>query len=219
MKKRLRDNGLSIVLLAIFVLLLFGQAWTGRFEFNREQREHGKAPVSFGEYLGTAHFFEATFENWESEFLQMAVYVIFTVFLFQRGSAESKDPDETEEVDEDPWKHRHEKMVPGPVRRGGWRLKLYSHSLSLALFVLFLVSWIGHGLAGFTELNQDNAEHGEAPLSFGQFLISSRLWFESLQNWQSEFLAVASLVILSIWLREKGSPESKPVASPHRRTA
>ena len=218
MKKRLRDNGLSIVVLGLFVLLLFGQAWTGCSEYNREQIKHGENPISFGQYLGNPHFLEAMFENWESEFLQMAAYVVLTVFLFQKGSAESKDPDQKAAVDEDPRRHRDESGVPAPVRHGGWRLRLYEHSLSLALFGLFLVAWVGHGMAGFAAYNEDLTEHGRMAVSFGQYLLGARFWFESLQNWQSEFLAVAAIVILSIWLREKGSPESKPVASPHQKT-
>ncbi len=199
-------------------MLWLGQATTGHLEHNREAHLHGQIVLPFGSYLLTSHFLEATFENWESEFLQMAAYVVFTVFLYQRGSAESKDPDKKEAVDEVPRKHRFSGRAPLMVRLGGWRLKLYEHSLSLALFTLFLLSWLGHARAGFAEFNGELAEHGQPSISFGQYLGASRFWFESFQNWQSEFLAVATIVILSIWLREKGSPESKPVASPHSHT-
>jgi membrane protein implicated in regulation of membrane protease activity len=173
---------------------------------------HDRPSVSFGAYLLSDHFLEATFENWESEFLQMAAYVVLTAVLYQRGSAESKDPDKEDK--EPPATAKS----PRVVRRGGWRLKLYEHSLSLTLFALFLLSWLGHALAGRAHYNNDLAEHGVAPISLGRFISSSRFWFESLQNWQSEFLAVAAIVILSIWLREKGSPESKSVASAHSDT-
>jgi hypothetical protein len=218
MNKLLRNNGLSLVLLSLFVLLLAGQALSGYLENNDDRKEHNQPPIPFPEYLSSPHFLEATFENWESEFLQMAAYVIFTVFLFQKGSAESKDPNEEEPVDDDPRRHANEPGVPGPVRRGGWKLKLYEHSLSLAFFALFLVSWLGHAMAGVANHNEELKDHGEPAMSLLEYVGSSRFWFESFQNWQSEFLAVAAIVILSIWLRERGSPESKPVACRHDQT-
>jgi hypothetical protein len=158
------------------------------------------------------------FENWESEFLQMAIYVIFTAFLFQRGSAESKDPDTVSELDEDPGQHQHDPQAPGPVQKGGLALTLYAHSLSMALLVLFGLSFLGHAVTGTHHYNEEQRAHGQAPVSLLQYVSTSRFWFESLQNWQSEFLAVGTLAVLSIWLREKGSPESKPVHSPHAET-
>jgi hypothetical protein len=158
------------------------------------------------------------FENWESEFLQMAAYVVLTVFLFQRGSAESKDPDTPAEVDEDPRHHQHNPNAPGPVRRGGMAVKLYAHSLSIALGLLFLLSFLGHAAGGTKHYNDEQREHGQPPVTILQYMGTSRFWFESFQNWQSEFLAVGALAVLSIWLREKGSPESKPVHSAHSDT-
>jgi hypothetical protein len=148
-------------------------------------------------------------ENWESEFLQMAVYVYFTIVLFQRGSAESKDPDKKEEVDRDPRKSR--KDVPWPVRRGGWLLWLYGHSLGFAFILLFLISFVLHAVGSFGAFNQEQLLHGETTIDWQEFLGGSHFWFESFQNRQSEFLAIGSMVVLSIWLRQKGSPESKPV--------
>ncbi len=206
------------MVLGLFGLLLCGQAVAGYREHRREHLRQGQLSDSFPEYLTSAHFFEAVFENWESEFLQMSAYVFLTVFLYQKGSAESKDPDRKEEVDEDPAAHAQDAAAPGPVRRGGWRLGLYRHSLGLALFGLFLLSWVGHVWSGAAEYNADLAEHGQPTVSILQYMGSARFWFESLQNWQSEFLAVGSIVVLSIWLREFGSPESKPVAAPHSRT-
>lgn len=210
--KFLRDNGLSISLLSLFLACWAAQAAVGLRERNKEAQEHGQPVISFGEYLRDQHFLEATFENWESEFLQMAAYVLLTAYLFQRGSAESKDPDK------EPPEEKITSESPGPVQGGGWRRKIYEHSLSLSLAGLFVICWTGHALSGMAEYNSDRSEHGEAPVSLRTFLLSSRFWFESFQNWQSEFLAVAAIVILSIWLREKNSPESKSIFSAHKAT-
>src|SRR5918999_2483140 len=137
MRRLLRENGLTIVLLSLFLVFWIGQSVMGHREYNSEQREHGQPEVAFGPYLRTAHFWEATAENWESEFLQMFGYVILTVFLFQKGSSESKKLDEKEPVDRDPRKSRDKSKAPGPVRRGGWVLKLYENSLSLVFLLFF----------------------------------------------------------------------------------
>ncbi|HEX8386015.1 MAG TPA: DUF6766 family protein [Rubricoccaceae bacterium] len=218
MPRLIRDNGLSIVLAALFVVLLAGQSVAGMHQYNEEQREHGGAVVSYGGYLATAHFGEAVFENWESEFLQMGAYILLTAFLFQRGSAESKDPDAPEDKDAALAAHRDDPDVPGPVRQGGIALALYRYSLLLAFFVLFVGSFIGHAVAGLGEYNADQVSHGEPTTTLAGYLGGSRFWFESLQNWQSEFLAVLAIVLLSVWLRADGSPESKPVWKPHRAT-
>lgn len=156
-------------------------------------------------------------ENWESEFLQMGFYVILTAFLFQRGSSESKDPDEKEAVDADPFQSRR-LDAPWPVRRKGWILKIYQCSLSLAFLGLFLASFGGHALSGHREQNAERLAHGLPEISLAEYAAGPTFWFESLQNWQSEFLAVLSMVGLSIFLRQRGSPESKPVDSPHHET-
>jgi len=214
----LRNNGLSLVTFGLFVVFLVGQLISGYCEHNQDQKEHGQPSVKLGAYLVSGHFLESVFENWESEFLQMAAYVVFTAFLFQKGSAESKDPSKSEEVDEDPRRHRRDPEAPAAVRKGGLRLKLYEHSLSLALLGLFVLSFAGHIFAGSEHYNEDRLEHGQPPLSLMAYAATARFWFESFQNWQSEFLSVSAIVVLSIWLREKGSPESKAVASPHRAT-
>lgn len=215
MKKVLRDNALSLVLLIGFLVLLAGQSFTGHLEYNDERDERGLPRLSYGQYLGSTHFWEATTENWESEFFQMGVYVLLTVFLIQRGSSESRTPDEKNPQDEDPRKHRNKKDAPWPVRRGGWVLRLYECSLSLAFLALFLISALLHGLSGVGLYNEEQTAAGKPTLGFLEYLGTSRFWFESLQNWQSEFLAVLSIVVLSIFLRQRGSPESKPVATPH----
>jgi hypothetical protein len=211
----LRQNGLSLVLVALFSLCLMGQALTGHREYNHDREDHGEPSVGFGEYLRSAHFAEATFENWESEFFQMGFYVLLTVFLVQKGSAESRSLDGVEDVDEDPRRHRNDPNAPGPVRRGGLALKLYEHSLSLAFLALFTLSFALHAASSLELHNDALRNHGQPPVGVGAYLRSSQLWFESFQNWQSEFLAVVSIVVLSIFLRERGSPESKPVATPH----
>ena len=219
MRRFFRNNGLTVVMLALFLFALAGQIATGRHEYNDDQTEHGQPAVGLGEYLTTGHFVEATFENWESEFLQMACYVLLTVFLFQKGSSESKDPDkDAEEVDRDPRLARDKADAPGPVRRGGLALKLYENSLFLAFALLFLLTFALHAAGGHIEYSEEQQAHGRPEVSLFGYLASSRFWFESFQNWQSEFLSVAAIVLLSIWLRQRGSPESKPVDAPHSET-
>jgi hypothetical protein len=218
MRRFLRDNSLSITLCGLFLVFLLLQSITGWRTSNQDNQEHRQPTQSYPRYLTSAHFVEATAENWESEFLQMASYVVLTALLVQRGSPESKDPDAKEEVDEDPREARGREDVPGPVRRGGLALAVYQHSLSLALVGLFLVSFLLHALGGRDEYNQQQMEHGQAPISLVGFMTSAQFWFQSFQNWQSEFLAVSVLAVLGIFLRQRGSPESKPVAAPHAKT-
>ena len=218
MRKQLRDNSLSLAMFGLFVLFLIGHSIAGYYDHNDDQHIHQQSLLSYKAYLTSGHFWATVWENWESEFLQMAAYVIFTVFLFQRGSAESKDPDAVDEVDEDPRHHQHCPHAPGPVRRGGLALTLYAHSLSIALFVLFVLSFLGHAASGTHQYNHEQRAHGQAPVSMRQYVGTSRFWFESFQNWQSEFLAMGTLAVLSIWLRERGSPESKPVHRSHAET-
>jgi hypothetical protein len=219
MRRVFRENGLSLVLVTLFLLSLVGQSIAGERDYNSDQREHGGTEVTFGGYLGTPHYWEALAENWESEFLQIFGYVLLTAWLYQKGSAESKKLDEPELVDRDPRTVHPNARTPWPVRRGGPVLKLYEHSLSLAFLLLFLVSISLHAAAGAGAYNAEQAAHGEPnAVSALQYAATSRFWFESLQNWQSEFLSLAAVVLLSIFLRERGSPESKPVDSPHSET-
>ena len=213
----LRNNGLSIVLTLLFVVTLAGQNLAGLRTANADRRDHGKPAMSFGEYLHSPEMLEATAENWESEFLQMGVYVMITIFLFQKGSVESKDPEGENEVDRLPDPGR--KDAPWPVRRGGLVLSLYKRSLSIAFVLLFAASIIAHAAGGAGVYNAEQAEHGDAGrVTTFSYMKTSRFWFESLQNWQSEFLAMLSIVVLSIWLRQHGSPESKPVDAAHSET-
>jgi hypothetical protein len=219
MRRILRENGLSIVLFLLFFFSVAGQGITGFHEYNEDQQDHKQPTVGFAEYLTSGHFVEAIFENWESEFLQMGMYVLLTAYLYQKGSPESKKLDEKEAVDRDPQKsHRKKTTVPWPVRRGGLVLKLYENSLCIALFSLFIISFALHAAGGAKEYSQDQLAHGGQAVSMMQYLGTSRFWFESFQNWQSEFLSVGVLIIFSIYLRQKGSPESKPVDAPHYKT-
>ena len=214
-----RNNNLSIVLLGLFLVCLVGQACAGWKVYNSEQRQHQQAEVSLGQFVATGEFGETVFENWESEFLQMAFYVILTVFLYQRGSAESKKHDGSDAVEEDPSAHRKDPGAPSPVKAGGWRLSLYKNSLSLTLLVLFVFSFVAHGVTGARKHNEELLAHGSRELvSAVGYMQTPEFWYESLQNWQSEFLAVLAIVVLSIWLRQWGSPESKPVHAPHSET-
>jgi hypothetical protein len=218
MRRFLRENSLSIVMFGLFFVFLLLQSLTGWRTANQENQEHHQPAESYVGYLGSGAFAEATFENWESEFLQMAGFVLATVFLRQKGSPESKNLEGEEPVDEDPNQARRRQGVPWPVRRGGLALVVYQNSLSLALGALFLMSFLFHALGGHAEFNQQQVEHGEAPASLISFVTSSQFWFQSFQNWQSEFLAVFALTVLGIFLRQRGSPESKPVAAPHAET-
>jgi hypothetical protein len=218
MRRFLRENGLSIAMFGLFFIFLLLQSLTGWRSANQENQEHHQPTESYVSYVGSGSFVEATFENWESEFLQMAGFVLLTVFLRQKGSPESKSLDGEEPVDEDPNQARNRQGVPGPVRRGGLALVVYQNSLSLALVALFLMSFLLHALGGHADYNQQQLEHGEAPTSLLGFMTSSQFWFQSFQNWQSEFLAVFALTVLGIFLRQRGSPESKPVAAPHAET-
>jgi len=212
-------HGLSIVLIAFFLLCMGGQIWSGWYAYNEDQRAHGQPAVTLPAYLGTGHFGEATFENWESEFLQMAFYILLTVYLYQIGSSESKRPDTLELVDLDPRESPQKDRAPWPVRKGGLVLLLYENSLSLAFAALFIASIALHAATGVIHYNEERAAHGEPPVATLDYVASSQFWFESFQNWQSEFLSLAAMVTFTIFLRQKGSPESKPVDAPLWETA
>ena len=218
MRRFLRDNGLSVALFGLFLVSLIGQALTGWRAQAEELRLHELPAIGFLPYLTSGHFISAVFENWESEFLQMAAYVLLTIFLFRKGASESKKPDEDNPEDESPSAHRNDPDAPGPVHRGGLLLKLYSHSLSIALVALFLGSLFLH-LAGSTRrMNEEALQHHQPPQTITDTLVDPQFWYESFQNWQSEFLSIGVLLVLGIYLRERGSPESKPVAAPHAAT-
>lgn len=216
MKKFFYENGLSVAFFLLFVGAMVGQIYFGIAEHNKDLEEWGAPAVGLGEYMKSGHFLEATFENWESEFLQMALLVWMTIFLRQKGSSESKKIDEENEVDREPSPSK--KDAPWPVRKGGLWLKVYKHSLALSLLILFLLSFVLHLFGSLKDQNLGNVLNDKPLETWGSYLSGSRLWFESFQNWQSEFLSIFAIIVLSIFLRQKGSSQSKPVDAAHSET-
>ena len=208
-------NGLSIVFLILFLTTLLAQGLTGWKKHNQDLTEEHAAEISLGTYFRSGHFISATFENFESEFLQMTLYVVLTVFLRQVGSAESKKLDEPEEVDRDPLPSAD---APWPVKKGGLILFLYSNSLAICFGLLFFISWGLHLYGSWQNHNVEQVAKHLPRESVLAYLGQAEFWFETFQNWQSEFLSVLSIVFLTIYLRQKGSPESKPVDAPHMET-
>ena len=204
MRKILRDNSLTLTLMLFFTLSLMGMLVSGRAVLNEELVSHGGTPIGWLSYALSGDFLSALFENWESEFLQMAIYVILTAMLFQRGSAESRDPDEPGDVE-----------MQRSVGVSEW---LYEHSLGMALAALFVASLFLHWQFSVMAANREAVEHGRNAQTSLEYLMDPQLWFESFQNWQSEFLSTAVLVVLSIFLRYRGSPESKPVEASNSAT-
>jgi hypothetical protein len=217
MRHWVRDHGLTLANAALFVAFFIGMVLTGARSYSSDQVEHGQQPVTVAQYLGTGDFLEATFENWESEFLQMGSYFVLTAFLFQRGSAESKPLDGAEQ-DEDPRDAEGTAATPWPVRRGGVWLGLYEHSLLILFAVLFLASLLLHGIGGAAAYDAEQQEHGLPGVGFPGYLGTAQFWFESFQNWQSEFMVITVAVLASVWLRQRGSSQSKPVAAPSQET-
>jgi hypothetical protein len=208
-------NSLSIAFLLLAFLSLAGQAFTGVQQYNEFLSDHNYHTVSLFQYLCTGHFIQATFENWESEFFQMGLFIWFTVYLKQKGSSESKKIGVKEEVDREP---KNRTNAPWAIKKGGFILSVYKHSLSLSLLLLFLISFVLHWYGSNKDFNQINMLEGKDTESIYAYLSNSRLWFESFQNWQSEFLSVFAIIFLSIYLREFGSPQSKPVDAPYAET-
>jgi hypothetical protein len=213
MREILRNNGLSLALFALFLASIVGQVFFGWRALGEELAIHGHLAPDLRNYLLSGHFLSATFENWESEFLQMGVYVLLTAWLIQKGSPESRAPGESwdEPCCSGPG-------VPWPVRKGGLWLRLYAHSLSITLFVLFALSFWLHLLGSTRRANEEALLHAAPAITAAQRLADPEFWYESFQNWQSEFLSIGTLIVLAIFLRERGSPESKPVQAPHSQT-
>jgi hypothetical protein len=218
MRKWFRDNGLSVALFVLFAVSIGGHAIAGWINNNEERMRDGAAALAFASYLSSGAFVSSVFENWESEFLQMGTYVMLTAYLFQRGSPESKDPDKPAPQDRDPRLDADKADAPWPVRAGGVIRTLYAHSLGLGLVILFLASFVLHLLGSASDAADKAIERGEPPPTVLDHLGSAQFWFESFQNWQSEFLSTGLLIVLAIFLRERGSPESKPVGAPHSQT-
>ncbi len=220
MRRFLRENGLSLFFGLIFLLALFGQAIAGHAEFDNQQLSQGLPPISMGSYLTSADFATDVMENWQSEFLQFFLYVSATVWLVQRGSPESKEIDKAgRESDEDQKVGRFaEADSPRWAAIGGLRTAIYSRSLGLAMASIFVLSWLAQSISGVTAYNEQQLSQLEAPVSWLSYVTSADFWSRTLQNWQSEFLAVGTVAVLSIYLRQRGSSESKPVGAPHDAT-
>jgi hypothetical protein len=210
------ENSLSLFFFAIFLAALIGQAIAGHSLFNQEQLDHKEATISFWRYLSSSHFAQAVTENWQSEYLQFALFALATVWLLQKGSPESKELDKAgTESDREQKVGRHaRKDSPLWARVGGWRTTIYSNSLIIVMSLVFLASWFAQSVTGWSEFNGQQQEHGATAVSWLSYIGSSDFWEATFQNWQSEFLAVGSFAVLAIYLRQRGSPESKPVGAP-----
>ncbi|HMJ47521.1 MAG TPA: DUF6766 family protein, partial [Ferruginibacter sp.] len=200
-KDFLKNNSLSIAFLLLTFISLCGQIFSGLHEYNNFLKEHSQPAVQLLQYISSGHFIQATFENWESEFFQMGLFVWFTVFLRQKGSSESKQISGKEPVDREPKKRPD---APWPVKKGGFILALYKHSLTYSLFLLFIGSFLLHWYGSNKDYNQIQLLKGKSGEGMIEYFCNSRLWFESFQNWQSEFLSVFAIIFLSIYLREIG---------------
>ncbi|HET6301077.1 DUF6766 family protein [Microbacterium sp.] len=217
----LRDNALSILFGALFLVTLVGQSIAGFLEHNEELQEHGQAFVSFGSFVTSSEFIVDIAENWQSEFLQFFLFIAATIWLVQRGSPESKKPgDEGAGSDEEQMVGEHSREdSPSWARARGFRQVVFSNSLLLVMGTVFVLSWLAQSLAGTVVMNSENAQHGQPPITWLEYLGTPDFWSRTLQNWQSEFLAVGAMIALSIYLRQRGSSESKPVGLPHHTTS
>ncbi len=216
----LRENSLSLVFLAVFLAALAGQSVAGERVFNQDALEHGSHTISYGRYLVSSSFGQAVLENWQSEFLQFSLFILATIWLLQRGSNESKRLDEAGlESDEEQKIGKHaDPDSPRWAKAGGWRTQLYSNSLLAAMTAIFLLTWVTQSVTGWNAYNEQQREHEEQTVAWTTYLSSADFWEDSLQNWQSEFLAVGTMAVFTIYLRQRGSPESKPVGAPHSET-
>jgi hypothetical protein len=219
-KRFLRDNGLALFFLTIFLLALGFQSLAGWQDFNNSQLRHDGESIGYGRYLLSSEFGVAMLENWQSEYLQFALYITATVWFLQRGSPESKELDQAGgETDEEQKIGRHaDEDSPLWARVGGLRTRVYSNSLLIVMGTIWLLSWLGQSVTGRVAYNAERLEHHQAGLGYVQYLGSADFWELTLQNWQSEFLAVGSMAILAVYLRQRGSPESKPVGEAHGHT-
>ncbi len=213
----MRNHGLTIGFGVLFLLALVGQSIAGFFVFNDEQTSHGQPPATFADFVSSSHFLVDVAENWQSEYLQFFLFILATIWLVQRGSPESKKPgDEGLGSDEEQLVHEHaQDDSPAWAKVRGWRHTLFSNSLLLVMGAIFLLSWLAQSLTGVVVFNDEQAQHGEEAIGWLEYAVSADFWNRTLQNWQSEFLAVGSMIALSIFLRQRGSPESKPVGAPH----
>jgi len=220
MRRFLRENSIGLVFGVLFLIVLVGQAFAGLAQFNQDQLAAGLPRISLGRYLTSASFGADVAENWQSEYLQFFLFIYLTVWLLQKGSPESKSLDQAgEESDEDQKVGRYaQPNSPKWAKVGGLRRKLFSNSLGLVMGAIFVGSWAAQSIAGAAAFNEEQLGRQQDPVSWARYLTEADFWNRTLQNWQSELLAVASMAILSIFLRQRGSPQSKPVGAPHDAT-
>jgi hypothetical protein len=220
MRRWLHDNSLSVFFLVLCLITLVGQAIAGQRAFNEEQTTHGGETISLGRYVLSSNFGEAVAENWQSEFLQFSFFILATVWLVQRGSNESKRVEEVGLESDEKQKIGGYASDRSPLwaRTRGWRTAVYSNSLMIAMTVIFFASWATQSVTGWTDFNAQQRDHDEPTVSWAGYLMRPDFWEKTFQNWQSEFLAVGTMVVFTIYLRQRGSPESKPVGAPHDET-
>ena len=218
--KGLREHSLSLVFGAIFLAALVGQALVGHSAFNHDAIAHGGAAISLGRYVTSSSFAVDVMENWQSEYLQFTLFILATVWLVQRGSTESKPPGrEGVESDEEQKVGEHAQPdSPAWAKAGGLKTAIYANSLLMVMATIWVLTWFAQLVTGRVDYNAEQFDHHEAALSLWQYAGTSDFWDRTLQNWQSEFLAIASMVVFSIWLRQRGSTQSKPVGEPHAST-
>jgi hypothetical protein len=219
-KQWLKENSLGLVFGLLFLLVLLGQSISGLFDFNERQLSTGLEPISYVRYITSASFGVDVAENWQSEYLQFFLYVFLTVWLLQKGSPESKELDQAgRESDKDQKVGEFaQEDSPKWAKVGGFRRTLFSNSLGLVMGLIFIGSWLTQSIAGTAAYNEEQLSNLQDPVTWSQYLTEPDFWNRTLQNWQSELLAVASMAVLSIYLRQRGSPQSKPVGSPHTAT-
>ena len=217
----MRDNGLGLFFGALFVVALVGQAVAGAGQYNEQQSAEGLDRISLWQYVRTSDFAVDVAENWQSEYLQFLLFILATVWLVQRGSPESKELNEIGRGSDEEQRLGEHVRADSPTwaRVGGWRTRVYSHSLLLVMGVVFVLSWLAQSIAGWATYCEEQLRQRTSLVTWSEYLMTPDFWSRTLQNWQSEFLAVGSMVVLSIYLRERGSPESKPVGDPHTETA
>jgi hypothetical protein len=214
------ENSLSLFFFVIFGLTIAAQSVAGQHALNEKEQAHGADPVGWWDYVTSSDFWQAVMENWQSEFLQFFLFILATIWLVQKGSNESK-PLEDAGLESD----QQQKVggyapenAPRWARVRGWRLRVYENSLLLVMLVIFLLSWLSQSLTAWRQFNEDQREHDEPLVSWGAYLLKPDFWERTLQNWQSEFLAVGTMAVFTVYLRQRGSPESKPVGAPHDET-
>jgi hypothetical protein len=220
MRSFLRENSLSLFFLALLLATLMGQAFAGHHDYNAEQVEHSGEAVSWSSYVASSEFWSAVMENWQSEFLQFTLFIAATIWLVQRGSAESKTLENRgRESDERQKVGRYAPQdAPRWVKVGDWRTRLYSHSLLIVMTTIFFLTWAAQSITSWHVFNDDQRDHGAPTIAWTRYLLDPDFWEKSFQNWQSEFLAVGTMAVFTIYLRARGSPESKPVGAPHSDT-